>query len=56
MTIVDYNWLTHELINSQLIQPQFKIIKKDGSVIQNTKLTPRLITQSRVIYLEELVH
>ena len=48
----------NKLINSQLIQPQFKIIKKDGSVsvIQNTKLTLRLITQSRVIYLEEIVH
>lgn len=46
----------NKLINSQLIHPQFKIIKKNGSVIQNTKLTPRLITESRVIYLEEIVH
>jgi len=36
----------------------FDKLKKDGSVsaIQNMKLTPRLITQSRVIYLKEIVH
>jgi hypothetical protein len=46
----------NDLIHSQIIQPQFKIIKKGRSVITNTTLTILLITQSRVIYLKELVH
>lgn len=45
----------NELINNKLIQSQFKILKKDKSVIQNIKLTSLLITQTRVISLEIIV-
>jgi len=48
----------NELIKSQIIKSQFKIIQKDGSVslIENNKLNPQWITKSKIIYLEEIVH
>ena len=47
-----------ELVDKQIIKPFFKITQKDGALIQkkNPKLTSRLITKSKVIYLEEILH
>ena len=44
-----------EEINNQSIQPQFKIIQKNGSVIQIIKLKPQDITQIKLIWLYENV-
>ena len=45
-----------ELSKKDIIKPFFKIIQKDGGLIQTTKLTSKLITKSHVIYLEEILH
>ena len=42
-----------EQIKSQLIQPQFKIIQKDGSIRKINKLQPQDITQIKVISFYE---
>jgi hypothetical protein len=42
-----------EEIKSQLIQPQFKIIQKDGSIRKINKLKTQDITQIKVISLYE---
>ena len=44
-----------ELKDSELIRSEFKIIKKNNSVIETNKLTSRLITQSRIIYFYEIL-
>ena len=45
----------HQQINNQLIQPQFKIIQKDGSVRKINKLQTQDISQINVIYFYETV-
>lgn len=40
-------------IKSQLIQPQFKIIQKDGSIRKINKLQTQNITQIKVIFFYE---
>jgi hypothetical protein len=42
-----------EEIKSQLIQPQFKIIQKDGSIKKINKLQTQDLTQIKVIYFYE---
>ena len=42
-----------EEIKSQLIQPQFKIIQKDGSIRKTNKLQTQDITQIKVISFYE---
>lgn len=42
-------------INNQLIQPQFKIIQKDGSIKKINKLQTQDINQIKVIYFYENV-
>ena len=42
-------------INSQLIQPQFKIIQKDGSIKKTNKLQTQDISQINLIYFYENV-
>ena len=44
-----------EEIKNQLIQPQFKIIQKDGSIRQINKLQTQDISQIKVIYFYENV-
>jgi hypothetical protein len=44
-----------EEIKSQLIQPQFKIIQKDGSIRKINKLQTQDITRIDLIYLYENV-
>ena len=48
--------LFDELKNVKLIEPQFKIIDKNGSSTKTTKLTPLLITKSKEIYFYEAVN
>jgi phosphoribosylaminoimidazole (AIR) synthetase len=45
----------NQQINNQLIQPQFKIIQKDGSVKRNNKLQVHDIGQIELIYFYETV-
>jgi len=45
-----------EQIKSQLIQPQFKIIQKDGSIRKINKLQTQDITQIKVIYFYENIN
>ena len=42
-----------EQIKSQLIQPLFKIIQKDGSIRKINKFQPQDITQIKLIYFYE---
>jgi hypothetical protein len=42
-----------EQIKSQLIQPQFKIIQKDGSIRKINKVQTQHITQIKVIFFYE---
>jgi hypothetical protein len=42
-----------EEIKSQLIEPQFKIIQKDGSIRKINKFQPQDITQIKVISFYE---
>ena len=44
-----------ELKKNQVIQPQFKIIQKDGSIKKINKLQTRDINQIKVIYFYENV-
>ena len=43
----------YQQINNQLIQPQFKIIQKDGSIKKINKLQTQDISQIKVIYFYE---
>ena len=45
-----------ELVDKRIIKQLFKIIQKDGSLITQNNLTSKLITKSKVIYLEEIIH
>jgi len=45
-----------ELSDKRIIKPFFKITQKDGSFIQKTNLTSKIITKSELIYLEEIIH
>ena len=47
-----------ELVDKRIIKPLFKITRKDGSLVVVVKknLTFKLITKSKVIYLEEILH
>ena len=45
----------YQQINNQLIQPQFKIIQKDGSIKKINKLQTQDINQIKVIYFYENV-
>lgn len=45
----------YQLVNNQLIQPQFKIIQKDGSVKKINKLQIQDISQINLIYFYENV-
>lgn len=45
-----------ELVDKRIIKQLFKIIQKDGSIIVQNNLTSQLITKSKVIYLEEIIH
>ena len=44
-----------ELVDKRIIKQLFKIIQKDGSIIVQNNLTPKLITKSKVVYLEEII-
>jgi hypothetical protein len=44
-----------ELVDKRIIKQLFKIIQKDGSLIVQNNLTSKLITKSKVIYLEEVI-
>ena len=45
-----------ELVDKRIIKQLFKIIQKDGSIIVQNNLTSQLITKSKIIYLEEIIH
>ena len=45
-----------ELVDKWIIKPLFKITRKDGSLVVKKNLTSKLITKSKVIYLEEILH
>jgi hypothetical protein len=45
-----------ELVDKRIIEPFFKTTQKNGSLIVETNLTYKLITKSKVIYLEEIFH
>lgn len=45
-----------ELSDKRIIKSLFKITQKDGSLIQKTNLTSKLITKSELIYLEEILY
>ena len=42
-----------ELVDKRVIKSFFKTIQKDGYLIVETNLTSKLITKSKVMYLEE---
>ena len=44
------------LIYLLFYKPLFKIIQKDGSLVVKKNLTSKLVTKSKVIYLEEILH
>lgn len=45
-----------ELVEKRIVKSFFKITQKDASLIVQTNLTSKLITKSKVIYLEEILH
>ena len=45
-----------ELVDKRIIKPLFKITQKDGSLVVKNNLTSKLITKSKVIYLEEIIY
>jgi hypothetical protein len=45
-----------ELVEKRVVKLFFKTIQKDGSFIIQNNLTFKLITKSKVIYLEEILH
>jgi hypothetical protein len=45
-----------ELVEKRIVKSVFKITQKDGSLLVQTNLTSKLITKSKVIYLEEILH
>jgi hypothetical protein len=45
-----------DLVDKRIIKQLFKIIQKDGSLIAQNNLTSKLITKSKVIYLEEIIY
>lgn len=44
----------YPLVNNQLIQPQLKIVKKDGSIKINNKLQTQDISQINLIYFNKI--
>ena len=44
-----------ELVDKRIIKQLFKIIQKDGSLIVQNNLTSKLITKTKVIYLEKII-
>jgi len=45
-----------ELVDKRILKSVFKTIQKDGSLRVQNNLTSILITKSKVIYLEEILH
>ena len=45
-----------ELVDKRIIKQLFKVIQKDGSIIVLNNLTSKLITKSKVVYLEEIIY
>lgn len=45
-----------ELVDKRIIKQLFKIIQKDGSIIVQNNLTSKLITKSKVVYLEKIIY
>ena len=45
-----------QLVDKRIIKPLFKITRKDGSLVVKKNLTSKLITKSKVIYLEGILH
>jgi len=45
-----------ELVEKRILKPFFKITQKDWSLVVKNNLTAKLITKSKVIYLEEILH
>jgi hypothetical protein len=45
-----------ELVDKRILKSVFKTIQKDDSLRVQNNLTSRLITKSKVIYLEEILH
>ena len=45
----------YQQINNQLIQPQFKIVQKDGSIKKINNLQTQDISQIKLIYFYETV-
>ena len=45
-----------ELVDKRILKPVFKTTQKDGSIRIQNNLTSRLVTKSKVIYLEEILH
>ena len=46
----------YQQVNNQLIQPEFKIIQKDGSIKKINKLQTQDISQINLIYFYENVN
>ena len=45
-----------ELVEKRIIKSFFKATQKDGSLTVQTNLTSRLITKTKLLYLEEILH
>ena len=45
-----------ELVEKRIVKSFYKITQKDGSLIVQNNHTSKLITKSKVIYLEEIIH
>ena len=45
-----------ELVEKRIIKSFFKATQKDGSFTIQTNLTFRLITKTKLLYLEEILH
>ena len=45
-----------ELVEKRIVKSFFKTTQKNGSLIVQNNLTSKLITKSKVIYLEEILH
>jgi hypothetical protein len=45
-----------ELIDKRILNSIFKTTQKDGSIRIQNNLTSRLVTKSKIIYLEEILH
>ena len=45
-----------ELVDKRILKSVFKTTQKDGSLRIQNNLTSRLVTKSKVIYLEEILH